>query len=249
MKRTWSSPCAVGWLSATLVFAACGGDGEKDGEKKSTPTTRERAAASLPARGSLEPGSYITRTFRPGVTLTVGDGWTVAFPEEPDTFDIVRGFDPTNPNPESWQSLSFSRVSEIFDGFFFRDPIDKRGHTRPAPDDLAGWLRENPYLETSEPLPVTVGGVDGVQLDATVKPLPPDQAQGTCAQASRRCIVLFNLENPDEYLTQLEGTTNRYIVLKVRGASVVASISSSVGAPLADFLPLAEDVLATLDFG
>jgi hypothetical protein len=246
MKQRRLSQCATGLLSATLLFAACGGDDEK----KATPTTKERTAAALPARGSVEPGTYITRTFRPEVTLTVGDGWTVAFPEEADNFFIVRGFDPTSPNPEAWQSLTFSRISEIFDSFFLRDPIDKRGHTRPAPDDLAGWLRENPYLETSEPIRVTVGGVDGVQLDATVKPLPLDQAQGTCATASRRCIVLFNLENPDAYYAQLEGTTNRYIVLKVRGASVLVNISpSEEGEPLADFLPLAEEVLATVDFG
>ena len=38
----------------------------------------------------------------------------------------------------------------------------------PAPDELVGWFQHHPYLKTSKPEPVTVGGVKGVQFDVDV---------------------------------------------------------------------------------
>ncbi len=37
-----------------------------------------------------------------------------------------------------------------------------------APEDMVGWFRQHPYLQTDEPKPVTVGGVKGQQLDVVV---------------------------------------------------------------------------------
>ena len=51
-----------------------------------------------------------------------------------------------------------------------------------TPEDLVGWLEHHPYLETSDPKTVSVGGVEGQQLDVTVaKDLPEDYHSGVCS--------------------------------------------------------------------
>jgi hypothetical protein len=41
--------------------------------------------------------------------------------------------------------------------------------TMPWPDDFVAYLHSNQYLEVGEPMPVTVGGVNGVQIDESNK--------------------------------------------------------------------------------
>ena len=41
-----------------------------------------------------------------------------------------------------------------------------------APKDMVGWLQQHPYLQTSKPEPVRVGGVKGLQFDVVLGDLP-----------------------------------------------------------------------------
>ena len=41
--------------------------------------------------------------------------------------------------------------------------------TMPWPDDFVAYLHSNQYLEVGEPMPITVGGVNGVQIDVSNK--------------------------------------------------------------------------------
>src|SRR3712207_8390504 len=43
-----------------------------------------------------------------------------------------------------------------------------------VPKNLVGWLQHHPYLQTSKPEPITVGGVKGKQFDVVVEDLPED---------------------------------------------------------------------------
>ena len=45
------------------------------------------------------------------------------------------------------------------------DPVG--GNLMPFPDDFIAWIQSNPDFKTSEPTQVTVGGISGVQIDAT----------------------------------------------------------------------------------
>ena len=47
------------------------------------------------------------------------------------------------------------------------DPASKA--TMPWPDDFVAYLHSNQYLEVGEPMPTTVGGKNGVQIDVSVK--------------------------------------------------------------------------------
>jgi hypothetical protein len=52
--------------------------------------------------------------------------------------------------------------------------------------DLVGWLEHHPYLKTSKPQPVTLGGVKGEQPKVLVEDLPEDY-YGLCGPD---CVVL-----------------------------------------------------------
>jgi hypothetical protein len=41
-----------------------------------------------------------------------------------------------------------------------------------APKDMVGWTQQHPCLQTSNPEPVTVGGVKGVKFDVVLGDRP-----------------------------------------------------------------------------
>jgi hypothetical protein len=51
------------------------------------------------------------------------------------------------------------------------DPVS--GAQIPFPVDFASWIKSNPDFKTDEPIEITVGGIKGLQIDAT--PMPPKQ--------------------------------------------------------------------------
>jgi hypothetical protein len=63
-----------------------------------------------------------------------------------------------------------------------------------APKDLVGWLQQHPYLETSKPEPVTLGGVKGEQLEVLVEELPKDYY----SLCGTDCVDIAPVSN-DEY--------------------------------------------------
>jgi hypothetical protein len=63
-----------------------------------------------------------------------------------------------------------------------------------APKDMVGWTQQHPYLQTSNPEPVTVGGVKGVQFDVVLGDRPQNYI-GTCTSivGQPNCVDLFKL--------------------------------------------------------
>ena len=62
----------------------------------------------------------------------------------------------------------------------WRDPVAVRTERvdRPVPDEavgrsaqeLASWLAEHPQLEATDPAPVSVGGLDGFEVEIAIAP-------------------------------------------------------------------------------
>jgi hypothetical protein len=81
----------------------------------------------------------------------------------------------------------------------------------PAPDELVGWFQHHPYLKTSRPSPVTVGGVKGKQFDVVLANRPRNH-KGVCGNTTH-CLDILALSTggPSEVFY-----TNKthYIVLK-----------------------------------
>src|SRR5215211_7676089 len=161
----------VGLLGTLLLLAlsACGGAGGQEQAK----------ARSLPLyENALRPGEYHSVKFKPPLSFKVGKGWSNTAQQLSDYIELGQqgeiGF------------LTFANVKEVW----------KPGtmNVVDAPKDLVEWLQQHPYLETSKPEPVTLGGVKGEQLEVLVEELPKDY-YGLCGTD---CVDIAPVSN-DEY--------------------------------------------------
>src|SRR5215217_6347952 len=172
----------VGLLGTLLVLAlsACGGAGGQE-EAKSRPLPLYPTGPK-----ALRPGEYHTVKFKPAFSFKVGKGWENGEEQLSDTIDL--GLQGCGPPGDLTCKLHVMNVKEVF----------KPGTTNvvEAPKDLLGWLQHHPYLKTSKPQPVTVGGVKGVQLDVLVE-VPKDYSvDPECDPGS--CVDIAPLSNDQE---------------------------------------------------
>ena len=150
----------------------------------------------------LDPGTYRTEEFEPAFSFEVGEGWTHLPLEEPDDLVLAR---------EQTELLRFFKVREVY------KPNELYGVVE-APDDLVGWLRRHPYLRTSAPQTVTVGGIEGQRIDVVVGDLPEGHRVGACGPD---CVDLFGLSDGNA-LGVAKGEKVGWVVLEdVRGDTVV----------------------------
>lgn len=122
----------------------------------------------LPCEGSLEPGTYRWTFSDPTIDFTVpSHGWTWLFAGG--GLHLIGDETP----PPRHESLY------VADGIYFlHDPTiasrDCAESSEPgvggSVGDLVGWLESAPGLAVSEPTQVTVGGLEGMQLDIEIDP-------------------------------------------------------------------------------
>jgi hypothetical protein len=154
----------VGLLVTLLVLAlsACGGAGGQEQAK----------ARPLPQyEHPLRSGEYHSVKFNPPLSFKVSKPWSNTAEQLSDWIEL--GYEGDT------GFISFANVKEVF----------KPGTTNAvdAPKDLVGWLQHHPYLKTSKPQPVTVGGVKGEQLEVVVDHLPKDPN----AYCGSDCLDIF----------------------------------------------------------
>jgi hypothetical protein len=108
------------------------------------------------------------------------------------------------------------------------------------PKDMGGWLQQHPYLQTDQPEPVRVGGVEGVRFDVIVaKDLPKDH-YGMCGTA---CVDLVRLSD-GAALGILKGDKIRMIILEdVKDETVITGF----GGPVDGFDTLAPQAQKVID--
>src|SRR5215210_4019318 len=188
----------VALLATLLVLAlsACGGAGGQDEQAKARPLPQDPQA--------LSPGEYHSVTFKPSLSFKVGKGWELAAEQLSEYINL--GYE----GGIETHYLSFANVKEVFKPGTL-EMVD-------APKDLVGWLQHHPYLKTSKPKPVTVGGVKGEQLDVLVD-LPKDYAvDPECSD----CVDIAPLSNDQEAAIFQEVNKRKVIVLEdVKGDTVM----------------------------
>ena len=189
----------VGLLLATLLvlaLSACGGGGTAQEDAKARPLPL------YPTEKALRPGEYHSVKFKPPLSFEVGKGWSNTAEQLSDYIELTQ--------QGEIGSLTFANVKEVF----------KPGTTNvvEAPKDLVGWLQHHPYLKTSKPQPVTLGGVKGEQFEVLVDHLPKDP-NGYCGSD---CLDIFNQSSGDQIGYFREVNKRRVIVLEdVKGDTVV----------------------------
>ena len=188
----------VGLLATLLVSAvsACGGAGGQE-QAKGRPLPQDPQAA-------LSPGEYHSVEFKPPLSFKVGKGWENATEQLSEFINL--GYE----GGTGVNYLSFANVKEVFKPGTL-EAVD-------APKDMVGWLQHHPYLKTSKPQPVTVGGVKGVQLDVLVD-LPKDYSvDPECSD----CVDIAPLSNDQEAAIFQEVNKRKVFVLEdVKGDTVM----------------------------
>jgi hypothetical protein len=188
----------VGLQLATLLvlaLSACGGG------SSAQEAAKARSLPLYPTENALRPGEYHSVKFKPPFSFEVGKGWSNTANQLSDYIELGQQGEIGN--------LTFANVKEVF----------KPGTTNvvEAPKDLVGWLQHHPYLKTSKPKPVTVGGVKGEQFEVLVDHLPKDP-NGYCGSD---CLDIFN-QSSNQIGYFREVNKRRVIVLgDVKGDTVV----------------------------
>ncbi len=188
----------VGLLGTLLVLAlsACGGAGGQE-EAKGRPLPQDPQA--------LRPGQYHSVEFKPPLYFKVGKGWSNTAAQLSDYIELGQQGEIGN--------LTFANVKEVYKPGT-TDVVD-------APKDLVGWLQHHPYLKTSKPQPVTLGGVKGEQLDVLVEDMPKDY-YGLCGEGVSDCVDIAPLSNDQAAAYFKEVNERKVVVLEdVKGDTVM----------------------------
>jgi hypothetical protein len=147
--RTVSQVLGAAMLTILILALTACGTGSAQEEAKARP---------LPLyENALRPGEYHSVRFKPPLSFEVSKPWSNTEEQLSDYIELEQqGNDGT---------LTFVNVKEVF----------KPGTTNveEAPQDLVGWFQHHPYLKTSEPQPVTVGGLKGEQMEVRVDKFAP----------------------------------------------------------------------------
>lgn len=181
---------------------------------------------SPPPKASSEP-PFVTKRFVPTVSLVPGPGWRAIL-------DAVGSFTLDDGDPPG---LRFVRVSAVF------DPVSQR--VIKLPKDLEAWILANPLLQVRSPVPVSIGGIEGTQIDAEVVKAPktPYEMRGRLCPIPG-CVGLFVAGTIID--TQL-GSDLRIVLMKVGGQDLMIEIDS-LGNDWTAFRERAQAVLATVRF-
>jgi hypothetical protein len=226
-SRTVRRALGLVMLAALVVvaLAACGGT-EKEAKPRPLPEDDK----------ALQPGEYRSEEFEPSLSFRVGDGWTNVPTESSEFLAIQRG---------AMGGVYFFRVKEVYEPARMGMPND----VEEAPKDPKGWVawgRHHPYLRTSEPEQVEVGGVEGERIDVVVGDLPEDY-RGRCGTD---CVDIGRVEGVPPLKNDIfapEDAKERVTFLDVEGETVTISITSPASV-FDDFVPEAQKVLDSVEW-
>ena len=220
-RRAVLSLTVMTLVLAGMALASCGGGGSEQEEAKARP---------LPETPQeLRPGEYRSEAFKPSVSFRVGKGWSTSKPETSDYLEMQWG---------EQGGLAFTNVQKVYKPTETNTP-----KLVEAPEDLVGWFQNHPYLKTSKPEPVTVGGVKGQQFDAAAEDLPEDYLSVCGAD----CVD--TITGPTADIIFYEGTKSHATILEdVKGETVTIDFSTPV--VLFDkFAPEAQKVVDSVKWG
>ena len=113
----------------------------------------------------LEPGTYTTETFQPPITYTVPEGWVNA-EDLPGNFLLhLDADDQMGGMGGSYLSIYRNAHAAAIDCV-----EEAQEGVGTSSEELAAWFGSLDMIEVSEPQPVTVGGLDGLQVDISQLP-------------------------------------------------------------------------------
>jgi hypothetical protein len=256
MKKPHGS--IVGSMGGTLLSMVLGVSCSSGGGTPETGSPTEAAGSPSPAvqiladcheemcEGDLHPGAYRSAFFEPTIDFEIASpGWTWRYAG---SFAMIAD--------ESHQDLYAS------DGIYFlRDPAiasqdcgDEEATESVEPGvgssvrQLVTWLEAAPSLDVSEPVEVTVGGLDGMLLDLQLDP----EWKETCfySEAMPAAPLIINKADIGGYnWAMFPGMSLRWYVLDSDDGVMVVDIEDSPGgASHDDLLSTGSQIVDSLTF-
>ena len=200
-----------------LALSACGGGGGQEEAAKARPLPEKRQ--------DLRPGEYRSEEFKPSLTFKLGKEWANDPPEVSEELGLTWRWKGT----ANFFFFNFQKVYEPTKSGF-ENEVD-------APKDMVSWFQHHPYLQTSKPKSVTVGGVKGKQFDVVVE--VPNDYYGICSAqpgAAPGCVDISSLTSGTGLVAFAEGFKERIIVLEdVRGKTVTIDFGAPPGKKFDEF--------------
>lgn len=160
-------------MIALLVVTACAPEGQTPEASPISPTSDvpspTEAATAIIAPSATEsfevvqdallpPGTYTSAAFQPQLTYTVPAGW-VMYDDEPGQFELA--LEHKDPYIYVWRDVRAVALN-----------CAEKAHpgVGSSAADIAGWLATRDGLDTSEPQPVSIGGLSGYVIDVRQSP-------------------------------------------------------------------------------
>jgi hypothetical protein len=209
----------TGWAS-TAASAGPTGSGPASSAGSSRATT-ERADCPNPHGGSclgnLEPGTYKTSTFKPKITYTVPAGWT-NFEDLPGNFWLFQQQD----SQDGELGGSYLGIYQNVNAAAIDCTEGAQEGVGNTPAELVAWYQSIPGLTVSNPTKVTVGGLQGLQIDLDLQP-----GGSTCSYGPYQGIPLI-IGNGVSSLHHviLDELDLRLVILGWRGGNVTLEITN-----------------------
>ena len=218
---------------------------------RSDPIVLVNADGERVSDGVVTPGTYTLEHADPEFSFELEDDWFVTAELAPEEGDVGFGtLIQLQPIGDPFSGLSFISLDpgRVLDPF---KEWDERRNLLPFPDSLPRWLARHPNLETTSPLPTSVGGINGVSADTEVAFVPRDNPWPTCGG----CVTLLALSarhetgplTTDDLVNALgPDEVDRWIVLETGGRIIVVNAFSADRRSFERFMPAADRVLATM---
>jgi hypothetical protein len=152
--------------------------------------------------GLLSRGVNVADVFDPAFRFEVGKGWEIA---DQEMIDFV-GMETAPKGSE----LHFTNPL-----YYVFDPSNPSEEV-PEPENAkewVSWFQRHPNLETSKPVPVSVGGASGMQIDVTASSTLEDS------------VPLYPISwNDISAAPSDEGWKDRYVIVDVGGHTVIINV-------------------------
>ena len=194
-------------LVAAVALSGCGDEGTGRDATPPTVATKTTAAPAFGDFADLEAGRrYVSARFKPAIAFRVPPGaWST---EVGDSVGHVAIAATDPPGRIDQAILALHRMTRVFD--------PRRGGRIPGDQvafsgSFARWLSEHPRLRTTQPKPVRLMGLDGVQLDLVNTRSSPAATPDDCGKVGPRCVPLFH--DGLDFVAYSAGNHGRFTVL------------------------------------
>jgi hypothetical protein len=171
--------------------------------------------------------------FDPAFKFEVGKGWEASW-ESTDNVGFERG-------RKGGQLLFTNPLYYVFDP---SNPSEQVPEPESA-KEWVSWFQRHSHLETSKPVPVSVGGASRMQIGVTASSTPENIARQVCGK--KPCVPLYQTSGGPIFASPPGTGKDRYVIVDVGGKTVIINVFAPQG-KFDTFSPKAQKVLDSVEW-